>query len=272
MPWGMKTWRTAVAKNAQIDSWAKQLRTRFQFTAEDIQAAPLVYVAWIDLMGAGHLMATSIQKSANFLARLHMVATVSKSELGFKGKTIAINDGFFLISESRDEIEAIVVLIFARLAGIFIGTPRPQDRFLVRSGIAYGAVYTADDLIKGTGVKKGKKYHDLYENVAFGPPVIHAYKAESNAPPFGIAIHESARNFSEPGHAPFRMTHWLWWQHNSSAVNVGKLPALSTLKDCLDSELRVHFDWMKATQLFQGLPDGKIEEWKKMCSQYFYLS
>lgn len=256
----------------QINSWSLRQRELYKFNSEDINSATNCYVAWIDLMGAGHLMSTSIQKSANFLARLHMVSESSKYDSGFDGQTIAINDGIYLISPSRQRIEMVLVLMLARLSGLFLATPRPQDRLLARAGLAYGPVYDSKHLCKGTGVRKIKRFPMIYANVAFGPPIIQAYQSESNAPPYGVAVHESARSFSEPGSLPFRMTHWLWWQASPETIKAGGLPGLSTLKDELRSALCNHFDWMRTTQIFHGLPDGKVEKWKAQVQQYFSLA
>lgn len=256
----------------QIKSWAQKQRDLYQFNAENINSATNCYVAWIDLMGAGHLMSTSIQKSANFLARLHMVVESTKRDTGFNGETVAINDGIYLISPSQEQTEAVLTIVIARLSGLFLAIPRPHDRLLARSGLAYGPVYNAKHLNKGTGVRKNKRFPELYRNVAFGPPIIQAYQSEGNAPPFGIAIHESARSFSEPGTLPFRMTHRLWWQASKNIVDLGRLPALTSLKDELHAELKQHFKWMKSTQMLHSLPDGKIEKWMSMSDQYFSLA
>ncbi len=75
----------------------------------------------------------------------------------------------------------------------------------------------------------------------FGPAIIQAYRSESLAPPFGVAVHESARAFFQLGEEPFRMSHWLWWAPNEPVDYPTNAAPLPTLKACLASDLEDHF-------------------------------
>jgi len=247
---------------------AKKKSDTLRFSSEKLGQANNQYVAWLDLMGAGHTMSVSVQKSANFIVRLHMACERAAEATNFSGTRVPINDGVFIVSKHKAEIIAMVQEVMALMASVFVAKSAPQDRFLMRGGLAFGPVYGADELTPGVGSNRMKAKNGFLSNVIFGPPIIQAYKVEVLAPPFGIAVHESARSFSEPGEAPFRLTHWFWWQHHKEVA-----PSLSAshgnLKEVLSIDLKEHFKWMKATLLLHGIPAEKVTDWSTRCDQYF---
>jgi class 3 adenylate cyclase len=255
-----------------IRTRATKMREQLSFSSEKLALAPNMYVAWLDVMGAGHLMSTSVQKSANFLARLHMAVAEACVITKFSGTVLPINDGMFLVTPSKPEIMAVTRHALAMLALNFVATHRQQDRFFVRCAIAFGPVYFGSDLVKGIARKSMRTQVAGLKNVAFGPPVIAAYKTESLAPPFGVAIHESARSFAPNGVAPFRMTHWLWWQNQNEIGLTKGLPPLPSLKDLLLIEMNLQFEWILETLLFNEVTKEKVEEWKNKAKQYFALA
>ena len=256
-----------MADEHAVYEYAKTQRELLKFSSENIAPAAPVYVAWLDLMGAGHIMSVSVQKSANFLVRLHMAVERSAQEHKFTGTRLPINDGIYLVSESKIEIISMVQSVMVMMASLFIATKAPHDRCLVRGAIAFGPVYRGQDLVGGMS-KKMQQSPAFLENVLFGPPIIQAYKAEGTAPPYGIAIHESARNFSPEEDPPFKMTHWLWWQrHDENAPGNGR--GYGDVKAVLGSQLAGHFEWMEKTLIFHGVPMEKVKSWKTLCDQYF---
>jgi hypothetical protein len=243
-----------------------------RFSSEQIGEASNCYVAWLDLMGAGHIMGTSVHKSANFLVRLHMAVETARMKSGYQLRTLPINDGIFIISSNKGELMTVVRWTMVLLSARFIGTPRPHDRCLMKGAIAFGPVYSGGELRPGISNKKLRERPDYLERVWFGPPIIQAYKSESSAPPYGIAIHESARAFSTDGNRPFQMTHWLWWQDNVESKPVPRVPSLTDFKDCLSQELQSHLKWMDESLIFHGVPADKINAWSKMAKQYFSMA
>jgi hypothetical protein len=242
---------------------------KLRFSSEKLGAAANYYVAWLDLMGAGHIMGTSVHKSANFLVRLHMAIETARMESGYELKTLPINDGIFIIGQKKGEVMTVVRHAMILLAARFIATPRPHDRCLMKGAIAFGPVYAGEQLKPGISRRKIRERPEFLERVWFGPPIIQAYKSESTAPPYGIAIHESARSFSAGEDPPFQMTHWLWWQDNSESRPIPNVPPLTVFKDCLALELQGYFDWMKSTLLFHGVSADKLKSWSEACNQYF---
>ncbi|MCQ4190727.1 hypothetical protein [Methylocystis suflitae] len=255
-----------------VRTYAKKLRVReLNFNSEHLKAAENYYVGWVDLMGAGHAMGTSVQKTANFLARLHIAIERSRKGCGFEGRLLPINDGVFIVARSKRELMSMVGRTMIMLSANFIAIPRPHDRFLLRSGIAYGPVYFGDDLVPGLRPKQLREGEPFLDRVMFGPALIQAYRGEAAAPPYGVAIHESARAFCPLGEEPFRMTHWMWWAPNEDVNYPPRLPPLTTLKDCLRAELCNHFEWLTSSSIYHGLETNKIQQWRIACKQYFSL-
>lgn len=255
-----------------VRAYAKKFRRNsLEFNSKHLEAAPNAYVAWLDLMGASHIMSTSVHKSANFLARFHMAVERSREAVKFGGQILPINDGVFIVAEKKFDIVSIVGRTMIILATNFIATPRPHDRFLLRGGLAFGPTYFGHLLTKGFRAKKSLKASHFMDTVMFGPALIQAFQAEHGSPPFGIAVHESARAFCPPNETTFRMNHWMWWAPNERCDYPKNAPPLSDLKDCLASDLDDHFSWLESCLIFHGLDKAKIQQWRDACGQYFKL-
>lgn len=265
-------------RNSEVDpfrhvrNFARGQRERLNFDASRLPLADNQYVAWIDLMGAGHVMSVSIAKSANFLTRLHMAAHRAVADAPAPIVTCPINDGIFMISSSKPAIMNAVRQVVYTLAGYFISTPDPADRFLLRGAIAFGPVYGAQDLEKGLSKTKAAQFASALSNVRFGPPIIQAYRQESQAPAYGIAIHESARAFAPLNARPFRETHWLWWPTLEEVPEPKGVVSLRDMARCLGSDLESHFRWMQEKALFQGVDPAKVAQWANAARQYFSLA
>lgn len=255
-----------------VRNFAKKQRDQLRFDASKLSVAENQYVAWVDLMGAGHIMSVSIAKSANFLARLHMVAYKAVKDAPEIVHTFPINDGLFLVSKSKAAIMSVVRQVFYTLAGFFVSTPAPQDKFLLRGAIAFGPVYGGDDLKKGLSKERAARFSDAFRNIQFGPAIIQAFRQEANASPYGIAVHESARAFAPNGEMPFRETHWLWWSPLAELDWPKKFVSLRSMARCLGADLEAHFHWMKGRAIFQGVAPEKIAGWASLSKQYFSLA
>lgn len=65
---------TLADKHGPARAFAKRIsKEMLGFSSEKLMSAENAYVGWLDLMGAGHMMSTSIHKTANFLVRLHKI-------------------------------------------------------------------------------------------------------------------------------------------------------------------------------------------------------
>jgi hypothetical protein len=86
-----------------------------------------------------------------------------------------------------------------------------------------------------------------------------AYRAEREAPPFGIAVHSSARAFAPEGDRPFRFI-WLdWFRTSDPQVNA---------REMLE-QLNVYFDWQVKHCNMTGYDSKRIEYHRKLSVEYF---
>ena len=253
---------------AIVKNWAESELKKYRFDSRKIEQVKNCYVAWIDLMGAGHLMSVSVNKSANSLARLHMAVDHAARNLP-DVETLPINDGVFIFSRTKNNAQYAVRDTLIILAGFFIATDDPQNKFMVRGSIAFGPVYRGEDISKGLSQTKQKEHKKTLERVAFGPPIIQSYMSEHHAPPYGIFIHESARAFAPHGDTPFSITHWLWWQNDNKSSAPKGSPDPSSIKDVLCDDLISYFSWMHSSSIFNGVAKEKIDFWDRSCRQYF---
>ena len=136
-----------------------RIRKSLHFDSRTIPPAVNEYVAWIDLMGARHVMSVSAAKSANYLARLHMAADIAVASCPHPVRINPINDGVFITTPSKNAVMSVVRQVLYLLSGYFISKSAPQDRFLVRSSIAYRPVYHGDAL--AIGLSKAKRTRHL---------------------------------------------------------------------------------------------------------------
>jgi hypothetical protein len=249
---------------------AKKLAGSLDFSSENLGAPENKYVAWLDLMGAGHLMATSMDKAANAIARIHTATYLAVEQHGYKPDLVAINDGIFICSKSKEEVSQIVRSALMHLVARFVTKNDPQDRFLARCAIAYGPTFSGKRIAEQLpGHKKGTIPATL-DQVVFGPPVIQAYRAEHDSPPYGVVIHESARSFSPQGERTFRSTLWRWWQPDDAGKFSAATPGLpAPLKDVLVPELDAYFEYMDATLPYHAVKSESVKQWRELAHQYF---
>ncbi len=219
-------------------------------------------------MGAGNLMSTSIHKSVNAIAKLQLAVHYASIDHNFKGKTLVINDGVYLVSRDKNETMNMLQTTISTLVGNFIDRRKHWDRFLVRAAIAFGPVYFGNDFSKT--LKRFSHDNDAEEAIAqimIGAPIINAYEAEKSAPVYGIAIHESARAFAPDGQLPFRTRFWPWWL--ASDKKNSDRDTLKPLKEVFFKDLEKYLFFMKSTAIFHGVKADKIDEWLSCAEQYY---
>jgi len=217
-------------------------------------------------------MNVSVAKTANAVARLHMAVHHARNSCEFSGEILPINDGIFLASKSKNETCNVLRMTMIMLAATFLCTPVPANRFLYRGAIAFGPVVSGADLSCGLSVKKKEKgVGECLERVMIGSPVIQAYQAETNAPPFGIAVHESARAFAGEGDRPFPSTHWLWWVIGEGERRPEIIGDFGKFKEVLRNEVASHLKWLGHYEMFNRVAEDKIKKYSSMSEQYFSI-
>ena len=251
-----------------IEQFARGIQEPLSFDSSAL-VAEHKYVAWLDMMGAGRLMNTSLQKTANAIARLHLAVELSRAAIGFSDDLLPMNDGLFVVSANKVAVMRLVQQTLVYLSARFIATVVPQERFLIRGAIAYGPVITGAELAKGFGTKKLRENSGFVKSVYFGAPVEQAFYQERTAPPFGIAIHESARAFAPKDSRPFQTNLWLWWHQNDDGSLPKNAPSLTDLRELMKTRLADYFAWLEATRVFHELSNQKIIELSTAAEQYF---
>lgn len=250
---------------------ARRLRERISFYSERLEKSKNYYVAWLDLMGAGNMMSISIHKAANAIARIQLAVHFAQKDHGIKLQTVAINDGIFFVSESKTEIINVLRSSVIYLVGNFIARPNHPDRFLVRGAVAYGPVCFGSSLtaqLTPAQIRNGAG--DAFSQIIIGSPIIQAYRAESLAPAYGVAIHESARSFSPETERPFRSTLWRWWQTDDDGGFSRNTPQpVAPLRDTFLKELYGYLDYLEGTIPFHLISEGKVVQWKKEVERYY---
>lgn len=211
------------------------------------------YVVWVDVMGTKNIMLASPVRAANHILRLQGFAIEARKKIGNTSSIdlYPMNDGVFVVSSCscKDSMKAFLRLMFRRLAENFLESDK-KHKFLVRGAIACGKVFTHKVLSAGLEYKIDGK-------LLVGLPLIQAFQAEKKSPPFGLYVHESARDgFSYLWHE--------WWgknYHEEQAV------ARKLFKG-----LNEYFEWAEKMSSRIPYPIDKIRRHKEMSEEYFGFS
>src|SRR5437867_1770841 len=128
-------------------------------------------------------------------------------------------------------------------------------RFIVRGGMALGLVVHGATLPEDCSwtLFKNDSYRD---KLLLGLPMVQAHQAETNAPPFGVYVHESARSFSPPGTQPFHNVWWDWFRGSTD------------LRNQLSSKLQEHYVWCRAHASQLEYQPERIAVHEKMAKEY----
>lgn len=224
------------------------------FDAGKIGTPNLEYVAWIDVMGTQSSMSILISAAANFISKLHTAAILAtKVSL----RLYPVMDGFYMACKDQDETLSFLRSVFTQTADEFNLTTKDQHRFMVRGGLAFGPIYHGSDINQNAS-------QTLYENSPYrdsllmGMPMIQAYLVESQAPPFGLFVHESARAFAPQEKTGIPHAWWKWVDSNNEQ-------SWSTLK----AKLPLYMQWCEEHSMFIGYSKERISAHKEMVSQFF---
>jgi len=169
------------------------------------------YVVWIDIMGIGGTMAEYPDVAEVNVGKLHLA--VAEYEEENQLILYPMVDGVYAISENRDQIIDFSQEIVGRFGQNLIARAGPEPnrgklKFgpLVRCGIAKGEVHHWEDLTETELAD-----HENRTALVTGNAVSHAHECETEAPPLGIRVHESASVSGE-------RTNQKWWNTEQTAV------------------------------------------------------
>jgi hypothetical protein len=223
------------------------------------------YVCWLDVMGTKNQMLRSLPVSANFIFKLHCavldefdhLATDDQEALWF----YPLVDGIYLTASNRQPLTNLLARSLRRLIETFLQEKTLHHRFFVRGAIAFGPVVHGDSVTKDASWVI-EKHRATFNSILMGLPMAQAFETERSAPPFGIAIDESARGFAPPGDSPFR---FIWWDWFSSPAG----PYLQVDPKAILSGLDDYFDWQKRHTNTTGYDLVRLERHRQLAHEYF---
>jgi hypothetical protein len=163
-------------------------------------------------------------------------------------------DGAYITSEKQASIMTTLKGFFTSCAEYFAGMEKPEHRFLIRGGLAFGPVIHGADISPACNPELGKTA-EYKQNLLFGMPMIQANRCELLAPPFGLYLDESARAFAAEGSAPFSGVWQKWWDKE--------------LPDGFLNRLYEHFTWCEANWRRVEYKLERVREHSEMARQYF---
>ncbi|NOZ23991.1 MAG: hypothetical protein GXP25_23180 [Planctomycetes bacterium] len=212
------------------------------------------YVAWLDMMGTRAIMSRSLPITANFIFKLHTaVLEAPHADM----RLYPVMDGVYIVATRQGALREFLCNVFARVADTFVSTRDIHHRFVIKCAIAYGPVLHGQSVPPEANftLDNNQAYRD---SILLGMPMIQAFLGESNAPPYGVYVHESARAFSPEEESPFRHVWWKWF-----------LPASRALAQQLASELELYFEWCRQRWRPLEYPEERIRVHREMGCQYF---
>lgn len=221
------------------------------------------YVVWIDIMGSGILMRTSVSLARRAVEFLHSSVEESLSD---DIQAFPMNDGVFLSGGDFRNLERCIKRIYRRIYDYdhSIYSPHTTEKqpseqlrtlaldearklILVRACIAYGPTTTSRS-------SSNAEIESGYGHVILGPAVANAYAGESLAGPFGIFVHESAR------------------MHGSRRYRAVFLRFSSfddDLSSAIKSLLTKYFDFAKDYPYELSYKPERQREHRALCREYF---
>lgn len=230
------------------------------FSSTQLPSANQEYVAWVDVMGIGPAMGRSVTGAANFIFKLHAVAAKNY----IQGITIyPIMDGLYVATADQAAMLNFLKNIFIECAKEFNSIPanQPHHRFIIRGALAYGPVVHGSSVpdnvfTPNRGVNPFGQLPNYKNAIMLGMPMVQAHTSETNAPPFGLYIHESARTFAPPGQEPI---HHVWWKWAAKSD-----PTWKALKTTIIS----HFKWCQKNSFALEYKPERITVHLQMSEQY----
>lgn len=211
------------------------------------------YVAWVDVMGTQSSLSRSVSAAANFIAKLHTAALSAPQRTL---RLYPVMDGFYAACLDQSETLEFLRSVFVQTADEFNATPRYQHRFMIRGGLAFGPVYHGNS-ISASASPILNNHQPHRDSLLIGMPVIQANRAETEAPPFGLFVHESARAFAPTNQSGLPYRWWKWVQTRNEAT-------WNTLRD----ELPSYLQWCKKHSMLMGYPLDRIDAHEHMATQF----
>lgn len=224
------------------------------------------YVAFLDIMGTSANMAHSVNKTANYIFKLHAAILSAWKKTSYEGVFVyPVMDGAYITSRRKDSMEKVLVSIMDTLSKIFVEEIDDDKRFVIRAGLAYG------ELIHGHEIPfNASKIFELdlgyKNNLLLGSGMILANESEKHAAPFGIYVDSSAEKHIGAKQRSFGTfdSDWKWYlsREKKTKTDVSTLKSLLVghFEEFKDENHPLHYDEEKINNHIQRINDYFLEE------------
>lgn len=221
------------------------------------------YLAWIDVMGTAAISARSLSEASIKVFKLHIASHAAYESCdGPKKQQLDIYpmiDGIYVLSSSKNALLEYLQSTFIALGTDIVDAEEIFHVLAVKASVAYGPVIQGEQLGDYNEVLAGT---ESQERTMVGLPIVQSFLSESEAPPFGVFIHESARAFAPDGDDPFNFVWWKWFESNKK-----KYDNTDLARDIRDT-LNDYYEWAKSNSERINYSENKIEEHKQLVNQY----
>lgn len=245
------------------------------------------HVAWIDLMGATHLMMRDPDAASRNIVRLHEAVfralknTDNKVADGFQFYPFA--DGVYIVHAHFKELKRVVCRVFRSYAKAWIDGGSLRKWPPIRASISFGRIATSDGLEERIKIAFKDDSESFLKSISTGLVVGaafgEAHATESSAPPFGIRLSQSLVSFGKipkklhDGKNEETMVTWplvRWW----AATGKKEIKeARAEFARRFGERVLSYFDWAKGHPIDSGMENekdsAKIESWKTTIREYF---
>ncbi|MFC3477371.1 type I restriction-modification system subunit M N-terminal domain-containing protein [Halobacterium litoreum] len=188
----------------------------------ELQSPKNQYIAWLDIMGTANAMRRSVKTGAVKVLKMHNAVLDVQND--YDVDIFPMMDGMYIVSDEKFELIGFLQDIFRGYAEYLVGESE-QDHFevyytsIIRAAVAFGPLYHGGDTTES--VSETIAGSEGYKNsILVGVPMADAYEAETEAPPFGIRIHRSARTLAPEGEEPIPQYWWNWWEGTDLPENL----------------------------------------------------
>ena len=220
------------------------------------------YVAWLDVMGSRSTMQRSLHASINNVGRLHVAILMHRKQPGLTVSPFM--DGAYIRTRGKPSMLDFLHFTFEELAHDFVTQEWHEQRFLSRCGLSFGNVLEGTEIPTSVNFIIGAKSNTDYRTgVIFGYPMVEAFQSEATAPPFGIAIHASARSFAKENSKPLSGFWWKWFKYRD---------VVPEYFDEFKSTLIDYFKWCERRTHTLMYAKDRVFAHRAMAEEYFELS
>lgn len=183
------------------------------FDARMLPKSEKEYVAFLDIMGMQKHLVNSQKLSANFIFKFHaaILSAIKKCDEEKKEiRAYPIMDGAYVTAASAKTMRHFLVLLFKKLANLYLSEPKEEHRFIPRGALSYGHLHHGCDIPPDASriFSDAENYKSC---LLLGHPMVKAYQHECDAAPFGIHIDNCASCESHQDDDSFRRD-WKWFK------------------------------------------------------------